>query len=67
MREEITKFRKTSEEQRPDWPMLREDNASFDWASTGRVETDFGQTDFGHRYPTDFGQTDFGQTDFGQS
>ena len=25
------------------------------------VETDFGQTDFGHRYPTDFGQTDFGQ------
>ena len=31
------------------------------------VETDFGQTDFGHRYPTDFGQTDFGQTDFGQS
>ena len=42
------------------------------------VETDFGQTDFGHRYPTDFGQTDFGQnrlwpkptlakTDFGQN
>ena len=31
------------------------------------VETDFGQTDFGHRYPTDFGQTDFGQTDFGQT
>ena len=31
----------------------------------GLVETDFGQTDFGHRYPTDFGQTDFGQTDFG--
>ena len=30
----------------------------------GEVETDFGQTDFGHRYPTDFGQTDFGQTDF---
>ena len=26
------------------------------------VETDFGQTDFGHRYPTDFGQTDFGPT-----
>ena len=25
------------------------------------------ETDFGHRYPTDFGQTDFGQTDFGQS
>ena len=25
------------------------------------VETDFGQTDFGHRYPTDFGQTDFGK------
>ena len=32
-----------------------------------KVETDFGQTDFGHRYPTDFGQTDFGQSDFGQS
>ena len=39
------------------------------------VETDFGQsdfghpypTDFGHPYPTDFGQTDFGQTDFGQT
>ena len=31
------------------------------------VETDFGQTDFGHPYPTDFGQTDFAQTDFGQS
>ena len=31
------------------------------------VETDFGQTDFGHRYPTDFGQSDFGQTDFGQT
>ena len=31
------------------------------------VETDFGQTDFGNRYPTDFGQTDFGQTDFGQT
>ena len=31
------------------------------------VEADFGQSDFGHRYPTDFGQTDFGQTDFGQS
>ena len=29
------------------------------------VETDFGQSDFGHPYPTDFGQTDFGQTDFG--
>ena len=28
------------------------------------VETDFGQTDFGHRYPTDFGQIDFGQPDF---
>ena len=31
------------------------------------VETDFGQSDFGHRYPTDFGQSDFGQSDFGQS
>ena len=27
-----------------------------------RVETDFGQSDFGHPYPTDFGQTDSGQT-----
>ena len=40
---------------------------------SGCVETDFGQTDFGHRYPTDFGQTDFGRnrhwpkTDFGQN
>ena len=25
------------------------------------VETNFGQTDFGHRYPTDFGQTDCGK------
>ena len=31
------------------------------------VETDFGQSDFGHRYPTDFGQSDFGQSDFGQT
>ena len=36
------------------------------------VETDFGQSDFGHpHWPTlansDFGQTDFGQTDFGQT
>ena len=23
----------------------------------GEVETDFGQTDCGHRYPTDFGQS----------
>ena len=30
------------------------------------AETDFGQTDFGHPYLTDFGQSDFGQTDFGQ-
>ena len=33
----------------------------------GWVETDFGQSDFGHPYPTDFGQTDFGQTNFGQT
>ena len=33
---------------------------------TGQV-ADFGQTDFGHPYPTDFGQTDFGQTDFGKT
>ena len=31
------------------------------------VETDFGQSDFGHPYPTDFGQSDFGQSDFGQT
>ena len=31
------------------------------------VETDSGQTDFGHRCPTDDGQTDFGQTNFGQT
>ena len=31
------------------------------------VETDFGQSNFGHPYQTDFGQTNFGQTDFGES
>ena len=38
------------------------------WSSLLEVtaETDFGQTDFGHPYLTDFGQSDFGQTDFGQ-
>ena len=35
-------------------------------ATRGIAETDFGQTDFGHPYLTDFGQSDFGQTDFGQ-
>ena len=34
----------------------------FSW-----VETDFGQTDFGRPYPTEFGQTDFRKTDFGQN
>ena len=31
------------------------------------VETDFGQSDSGHRDPTDFGQSDLGQSDFGQT
>ena len=31
------------------------------------AETDFGQTDFGHPYLTDFGQSDLGKTDFGQT
>ena len=39
-------------------------SAATCWKS---VETDFGQSDCGHPYPTDFGQTDFDQTDFGQT
>ena len=29
------------------------------------VETEFGQSDVGHLYMTDFGQSEFGQTEFG--
>ena len=36
--------------------------------AAARIQRKFGvETDFAHRYPTDFGQTDFGQTDFGQN
>ena len=31
------------------------------------ADADFGQTDFGHPYLTDFGKSDKGQTDFGQT
>ena len=42
----------------------RSNNMSKNHGET--AETNFGQTDFGHPYLTDFGQSDFGQTDFGQ-
>ena len=48
---------------------IREEVRSSGGQEFEKVETDFGQSDFGHRYPTDFGQSDFGfgQTDFGQT
>ena len=37
-----------------------------DGQCNGTADADFGQTEFGHPYLTDFGQSDFGQTDFGK-